>query len=95
MRCNIRSVNSTLRTARAPNDPYETNERNLRIADRYCAGVLDMSVQYPLRTSILVKEGTPKANQYLDSRDINSPKVFNSFENNILALFTLCRTLRF
>ena len=35
--------NSTLRTARVLNDPYESNELNLPLADRYSAGVLDMS----------------------------------------------------
>ena len=44
MRCNIRSVNSTLRTVRALNDPEESNELNLSLADRYSAGVLDMGV---------------------------------------------------
>ena len=60
MRCNIRSVNSTPRTARALNDPdesdelkiystdrkgtYGSNELNLPSADRYSAGVLDLSV---------------------------------------------------
>ena len=34
----------TLRTARALNDPYESNELNLPLADRYSAGVLDMGV---------------------------------------------------
>ena len=38
----MRSVNSTLRTARALNDPYESNELNLPLVDRYSAGVLDM-----------------------------------------------------
>ena len=42
MRWNIRSVNSTLRTARALNDQYESNELNLPLADRYSAGVFDM-----------------------------------------------------
>ena len=42
MRCNARSVNSTLRAARALNDPYGSNELNLPLADRYSAGVLDM-----------------------------------------------------
>ena len=44
MRCNIRPVNSTLRTVRALNDPEESNELNLPLADRYSAGVLDVGV---------------------------------------------------
>ena len=43
MRCTIPSVNSTLRIARALNDPYGSNELNLSLADRYSAGVLDMT----------------------------------------------------
>ena len=35
--------NSTLRTARALNDPYGSNELSLPLADRYSAGVLDMT----------------------------------------------------
>ena len=42
MRCNIRSVNSTLRAAGALNDTYESNELNLPLADRYSAGILDI-----------------------------------------------------
>ena len=34
-----------LRTARALNDPYGSNELNLPLADRYSAGVLDMTVR--------------------------------------------------
>ena len=34
MRCNIRSVNSTLRTARALNDPYQSDELKLFSTDR-------------------------------------------------------------
>ena len=36
------SLLSTLRTARALNDPYGSNELNLLLTDRYSAGVLDM-----------------------------------------------------
>ena len=43
IRTNRTNSNSTLRTARALNDPYESNELNLPLADRYSAGVLDMS----------------------------------------------------
>ena len=43
MRCNIPSVNSALRIARALNDPYGSDELNLPLADRYNAGVLDMT----------------------------------------------------
>ena len=43
MRCTIPSVNCTLRTARALNDPYGSNELNFPLADRYSAGVLDMT----------------------------------------------------
>ena len=43
MRCNIPSVNCALRIARALNDPYGSNELNLPLADRYNAGVLDMT----------------------------------------------------
>ena len=38
----MRSVNSTLQTARALHDLHESNELNLPLADRYSAGVLDM-----------------------------------------------------
>ena len=41
MRCSIRSVNSTVRTVRALYNPYKPNEPNLRLTDRYNAGVLD------------------------------------------------------
>ena len=34
MRCNIRSVNCTLRTARALNDPYQSDELKLFSTDR-------------------------------------------------------------
>ena len=43
IRTNRTNSNSTLRTARALNDPYESNELNLPLADCYSAGVLDMS----------------------------------------------------
>ena len=43
MRCNTPSVNSALRIARALNDPYGSDELNLPLADRYNAGVLDMT----------------------------------------------------
>ena len=39
----IPSVNSALRIARALNDPYGSDELNLPLADRYNAGVLDMT----------------------------------------------------
>ena len=39
----MRSVNSTLPTARTLNDPYESNELNLPLADRYSADVFDIS----------------------------------------------------
>ena len=39
----MRSVDSTLRTARTLNDPYESNELNLPLADRYGASVLYIS----------------------------------------------------
>ena len=45
MRCTIPSVNCTLRTARALNDPYGSNELNFPLADRYSAGVLDMTAR--------------------------------------------------
>ena len=41
MRCNIPSVNSTLRSVRPLNDPYGSNELNKPLTDRYNAGVLD------------------------------------------------------
>ena len=41
MRCNIRSVKSTLRSVRPLNDPYGSNELNKPLTDRYNAGVLD------------------------------------------------------
>ena len=51
MRCTIPSVNCTLRIARALNDPYGSNELNFPLADRYSAGVLDMTAMLvPIRT---------------------------------------------
>ena len=42
MRCNIRSVKSTLRSLTGPlNDPYGSNELNKPSRDRYNAGILD------------------------------------------------------
>ena len=41
MRCNIRSVKSTLRSVGPLNDPYGSNELNKPLTDRYNAGVLD------------------------------------------------------
>ena len=38
------------RTARPLNDPYESNELNLPLADRYSAGVLDMGEIFSLET---------------------------------------------
>ena len=46
IRTNRTNWNSTLRTVRALNDPYGSNELNLPLADRYSAGVLDMGVGY-------------------------------------------------
>ena len=46
------------RTARPLNDPYESNELNLPLADRYSAGVLDMgdkfSSQIPTSINFIV-----------------------------------------
>ena len=42
LRTNRTNWNSTLWTARALNDPYESNELNFPLADRYSVGVLDM-----------------------------------------------------
>ena len=56
MRCNIPSVNCALRIARALNDQYGSNELNLPLADRYNAGVLDMTA------SVLFKETKLNAN---------------------------------
>ena len=52
MRCNIPSVNCALRIARALNDPYGSNELNLPLADRYNAGVLDMTGRRGCRETI-------------------------------------------
>lgn len=41
LRCNIRSVNSTTEL-KTFNDPYESNELNMTLTDRYSAGILDM-----------------------------------------------------
>ena len=41
MTCNIPSVNCTLRSVRALNDPYGWNDLNMLSTDRYNAGVLD------------------------------------------------------
>ena len=45
IRCNIPSVRKLsllYKPVRALNDPYESNELNLPLADRYSVGVLDM-----------------------------------------------------
>ena len=47
MRCNIRSVKSTLRSVRPLNDPYGSNELNKPLTDRYNAGVLDNPQKLP------------------------------------------------
>ena len=57
MRCNTRSVNSTLRSVRAFNYPYGSNELNVPLTDRYNAGVLDNPLSACINIS---KVNTPK-----------------------------------
>ena len=52
MRCNIRSVKSTLRSVRPLNDPYGSNELNKPLTDRYNAGVLDNPVTPSIKFAV-------------------------------------------
>ena len=72
MRCTIPSVNCTLRIARALNDPYGSNELNFPLADRYSAGVLDMTVEnarvWCLHTRCFVSEITVVIDEWQTTR---------------------------
>ena len=71
MRCNIRSVNSTLRSVRDLNDLYGWNELNMPLTDRYNAGVLD-NPQHNNRRTVRQRtaEGTK---EHRNSEDRNAP----------------------
>ena len=57
MRCNIQSVNSTLRSVRPLNDPYGSNELNKPLTDHYNAGVLDNPPNGVLKVSSCTLSG--------------------------------------
>ena len=72
MRCNIRSVNSTLRTARALDDPYESNELKLYATDRK-AGTYD-----PYESNELKLYATDRKAGTYDPYESNELKLYST-----------------
>ena len=82
MRCNIPSVNSTLRSVSPLNDPYGSNELNKPLTDRYNAGVLDNPQHVPRKVPGGQKETVPfnarPYDAYVERKELNNVIILNA-----------------